>query len=180
MPPAGTLARLNTPVQVWLAVPVPIEVPGVVGRREADAAAMLRDRRLRVGSVRPRESAEPRGVVVEQAPQAGQRVGAQTAVDLWIATPRRIQVPDLRGRNRADAIDAIRRAGLTVGPALEREGPEPQGTVADQQPAAGVELTPTAPSHSGSRRPHGPCSLKYRISGGAPAPRPSGSSPGAG
>jgi serine/threonine-protein kinase len=139
-PPAGTVARVNTPVRVWLAVPVPIEVPRVVGRSQADATAMLRDRRLRTGTVRSRESAGPRGVVVDQTPQAGQRVGAQTAVDLWIAAPRRILVPDLRGRNQADAIGALTKAGLAIGPTLEREGPEPQGTVADHQPAAGAEV----------------------------------------
>ena len=139
-PPAGTVARVSTPVQVWLAVPVPIEVPRVVGHSQADATAMLRDRRLRIGTVRSRESAEPRGVVVEQTPQAGQRVGAQTAVDLWIATPRRILVPDLRGRNQADAIGALKNAGLAIGPTLEREGPEPQGTVAEHQPAAGATV----------------------------------------
>jgi beta-lactam-binding protein with PASTA domain len=139
-PPAGTVARVSTPVQVWLAVPVPIEVPGVVGHSRADATAMLRDQRLRIGTVRSRESAEPAGVVVEQTPRAGQRVGAQTAVDLWIATPRRIQVPDLRGRSQADAIAALTNAGLAIGPTLEREGPEPQGTVAGHQPAAGATV----------------------------------------
>jgi beta-lactam-binding protein with PASTA domain len=92
-PSAGTVVRPGMPVEVWLAVPIPIEVPRVVGHPEAEAAALLRDRRLRVGEIHLRESAERRGVVLHQMPPAGQRVSADSLVDLWVATARRVAVP---------------------------------------------------------------------------------------
>jgi len=139
-PSAGTVVRPGLPVQVWFAVPIPIEVPVLVGRREADAAALLRDSRLRAGEIRFRESIEPRGVVVDQAPQAGRRVNADSTVDLWVAMPRRTLVPDVRGRSQRAAADALRQAGLVVGDVRERESQASRGTVTDQQPVPGVQV----------------------------------------
>jgi beta-lactam-binding protein with PASTA domain len=139
-PSAGTVVKPGMSVQVWLAVPMSIDVPVLVGRREADAAALLRDRRLRVGEIRFRESIEPRGVVLDQAPQAGRRVDADSTVDLWVATPRRTLVPDVRGRSQRAAADALRQAGLVVGDVRERESKASRGTVSDQQPAPGAQV----------------------------------------
>jgi beta-lactam-binding protein with PASTA domain len=134
-PGAGTLVQPGTPVQVWLAVPIPVEVPALAGRREADAVAILRDSRLHAGEIRFRESSEPEGVVLEQAPQAGRRVNAETSVDLWLATPIKVLVPDVRGRNQRNAAEALASVGLVVGDVREREDSSPRGTVLDQLPA---------------------------------------------
>ena len=128
------------PVEVWLAVPIPNEVPGVIGCRESDAVGILRDRPLRDGEIRFRESAEPRGVVLDQAPAAGRRVNAETPIALWIATSQRITVPDVRGRDQRAATDMLRTAGLVVGDVREREHRTTRGTVIDQQPAPGVQV----------------------------------------
>ena len=134
-PGAGTQVQPGTPVQVWLAVPIPIEVPALAGRREADAVTILRESRLRAGEIRFRESSEPEGVVLEQAPQAGRRVNADTSVDLWLATPIKVLVPDVRGRNQRSAAEALASVGLVVGDVREREDSSARGTVLDQQPA---------------------------------------------
>ena len=134
-PSAGTVVKPGVAVQVWLAVPRPIEVPALVGRREADAAVILRKSRLRPGEVRFRESFKPKGVVLEQAPQAGQRVNADTSVDLWLATPVKVLVPDVRGRNQRSAAEALASVGLVVGDVREREDSSARGTVLDQLPA---------------------------------------------
>ncbi len=139
-PSAGTVVRSGMPVQVWLAVPKPVEVPAVVGRQESEAVSMLRDRRLRVGDIRHRESSKPSGVVLEQAPEAGRQVNADTSVDLWLATPRKLLVPDVRGRDQRRAVEALQLAGLVVGRVREREGSAPRGTVMDQLPAPGSQV----------------------------------------
>jgi serine/threonine-protein kinase len=126
-------------------VPKPIEVPAIVGRQESDAVAIVRDRRLRVGEIRYRESAESPGVVIEQAPVAGRQVPANTPVDLWLATPRNVLVPDLRGRSQRSAGEALHIVGLVVGEVREVEGSAPRGTVMDQLPAPGSQVVAGTP-----------------------------------
>lgn len=144
-PSAGTVVRPGLAVDVWLAVPKPIEVPAIVGRQESDAVAIVRDRRLRVGEIRYRESAESPGVVIEQAPVAGRQVPANTPVDLWLATPRNVLVPDLRGRSQRSAGEALHIVGLVVGEVREVEGSAPRGTVMDQLPAPGSQVVAGTP-----------------------------------
>jgi beta-lactam-binding protein with PASTA domain len=139
-PPAGTVVRPGMPIDVWVAMPRPVEVPAVVGRQESDAVTIVRDRRLRVGDIRYRESAEPPGVVLEQAPEAGRQVSADTDVDLWLAKPRTVLVPDVRGGNQRIAGEALKIVGLVVGDVREREGSAPRGTVMDQLPAPGSQV----------------------------------------
>ena len=131
-PAAGTPARPGTLVQVWVAVPVPIPVPAVVGKRERDAAAALASGRLRIGTVGTRPSPQPRGTVIEQRPQAGQFVTANTAVDLMLAAPMPVapQPPASQAPTPASPIPAV------------PESPAPQLLV--QLPGVPVE-NPTAP-----------------------------------
>jgi beta-lactam-binding protein with PASTA domain len=140
-PAAGTTVKPGNPVRIWLAIPILVEVPNLVGRGARDAAGILQDNRLRNGAVQTRESTEPRGVVLEQAPRAGDRVPAGTAVAVWVAAPiPPVRVPQLTGHDRAQAANLIRNAGLTPGRATERESDRPSGTVIDQSPAAGQEV----------------------------------------
>ena len=139
-PAAGTVARAGMAVDVSLAVPVQVEVPGVLGRREFEASSVLREHRLRPGEIRFRESAEPRGTVLEQVPEAGRQVAVNTAVVLWLATPRRVLVPDLRGRSQRDATERLRAVGLVVGRTSEQMARAPRGTVLAQQPAANEQV----------------------------------------
>ena len=139
-PAAGTVARAGMAVDVSLAVPVQVEVPGVLGRREFEASSVLREHRLRPGEIRFRESAEPRGTVLEQVPEAGRQVTVNTAVALWLATPRRVLVPDLRGRSQRDATERLRAVGLVVGRTSEQMARAPRGTVLAQQPAANEQV----------------------------------------
>jgi beta-lactam-binding protein with PASTA domain len=139
-PAAGTAARAGMAVDVSLAVAVQVEVPGVLGRREFEASSLLRERRLRPGEIRFRESAEPRGTVLEQVPEAGRQVAVNTPVALWLATPRRVLVPDLRGRSQRDATERLRAVGLVVGSTGEQTAGAPRGTVLAQQPAANDQV----------------------------------------
>ena len=139
-PAAGAVARAGMAVDVSLAVPVQVEVPGVLGRREFEASSVLREHRLRPGEIRVRESAEPRGTVLEQVPEAGRQVAINTAVALWLATPRRVLVPDLRGRSQRDAAERLRAVGLVVGSTSEQMARAPRGTVLAQQPAANEQV----------------------------------------
>ncbi len=139
-PQPETPARRDTVVRVWVAAS--IEVPSVIGRREADAGAILTNQRLRVGTVQTRQSAEPAGTVIEQRPQPRQPVRPNASVDLVVAVPLTVVVPDLRGGNRQAASAALTHVQLQLGEMTTRETEGPAGVVVDQSPRAGesVEL----------------------------------------
>jgi beta-lactam-binding protein with PASTA domain len=137
-PKSGTMSRRGTAVRVWVAAS--IEVPSVIGKREADAAEILTNQRLRVGTTRTRESAEPAGTVIEQQPQPRRPARLNAPVDLVLAIPITVVVPDLRGRNRQAALTALTDADLLLGETTAREAEGPAGVVAEQVPAAGERV----------------------------------------
>jgi beta-lactam-binding protein with PASTA domain len=144
-PQAGETVELGTPVQVWVAVPMRVEVPSVVGRQQPDALTMLRSGRLRIGSVQVRESAGARGAILEQRPQAGERVEVGSAVDVVLASPVKVAVPELRRSTRAESGRLLEARGLVLGTIGERVGTEFPGSIVDQQPGAGVRVDPGTP-----------------------------------
>jgi beta-lactam-binding protein with PASTA domain len=139
-PAAGSSARPGTPVQVWVAVPVPIDVPAVLGKRESEASAILSGKRLRVGSIQMKESTQLRGTVIEQRPSPGQRVTADTPVDLVLAKPIVVSVPDLRGQDPRGAAAQLTGARLQAGESSEREAEGTAGLVIDQSPRPGERV----------------------------------------
>ncbi|HEU4927606.1 MAG TPA: PASTA domain-containing protein [Vicinamibacterales bacterium] len=137
-PRPGTMARRETAVRVWMASS--IEVPSVIGRREADATAILTNQRLRVGAIQTRESSEPAGTVIEQHPQPRRPARLNAPVDLVLAIPATVAVPDLRGRNRQAALAALTDAELLLGETTAREAEGPAGVVTEQSPRAGERV----------------------------------------
>lgn len=137
-PRPGTMARRETAVRVWMASS--IEVPSVIGRREADATAILTNQRLRVGAIQTRESSEPAGTVIEQHPQPRRPARLNAPVDLVLAIPATVAVPDLRGRNRQAALAALTDAELLLGETTAREAEGPAGVVTGQSPRAGERV----------------------------------------
>ena len=137
-PRPGTMARRETAVRVWMASS--IEVPSVIGRREADATAILTNQRLRVGAIQTRESSEPAGTVIEQHPQPRRPARLNAPVDLVLAIPATVVVPDLRGRNRQAALTALTDAELLLGETTAREAEGPAGIVTEQSPRAGERV----------------------------------------
>ena len=148
--PAGTVieqhpqprrpARLNAPVDLVLAIPITVVVPDLRGRNRQAAMAALTDAELVPGETRAREAEGPAGVVTEQAPRAGERVELGTAVQLWVAVPIRVQVPDLRGSTRDASRNLLRARRLVLGSMESRISSGVPGRILDQQPAAGARV----------------------------------------
>jgi eukaryotic-like serine/threonine-protein kinase len=93
---------------------------------------------LAVGAVTERESLSAAGTIVDQDPPAGAYAEAGTAVDLVVAIPMRVTVPEVVGQPQAVAELRLHEAGLEVGPvALDERDDVPAGTVVSQSPAAG-------------------------------------------
>ena len=135
-PAANTRVPIETAVNLVIATPVTVLVPNLLGRTGADADQRLADAELGRGVVRREESRQPEGTVLSQAPAASERVSIDTAVDLVVATPVTVVVPDIIGQ-AVVAIDTILRdTELQRGGTTTEESREPEGTVLSQQPAA--------------------------------------------
>ncbi len=112
------------------------EVPNLIGRDEAEARRVLEARGLRVGTAARVESRVAAGRVLAQAPRAGARVEPGAAVDIDVAAPAQVAMPNLVGHDEQAAIRRLAAAELTLGRVRRRESDQPEGTVVSQSPAA--------------------------------------------
>ena len=117
-------------------------------------------------SVEEEESAKPSGEVIRQTPNAGSQLPAGSTVSIVVSKGEaKATVPNVIGKLRADAVEALRAEGLkpTVNEA-ETEVPSQVGRVTDQFPPPGSEVKPgsavtvvvgkqaSGPRRTGSRR----------------------------
>ena len=107
---------------------------------EADATAILTNQRLRVGTIQTRESSEPAGTVIEQYPQPQRPARLNAPVDLVLAVPITVQVPDLRGSTRDASSDLLQARRLVLGSVESRISSGMPGRIVDQQPASGTRV----------------------------------------
>ncbi len=113
-----------------------ISVPDVRRLPAARAFAELEQARLTPSSRRVYADA-PVGEVVAQKPGPGNEVEPGTEVALTVSRgEREVEVPDVTGRDEAEAVAALEDAGLTAGSRRVPSG-EPAGTVVAQNPRAG-------------------------------------------
>ena len=125
-----------------------VEVPGVVGQSLDDARAALASRGLQVEERPVPEVAANEGMVVGQDPEPGATVERGSIVRLNVGVAEvpssapLVEVPNVKGKARKDAITELEALGLT--PATEpvpRDGVTP-GQVVEQEPAAGEHVVP--------------------------------------
>jgi beta-lactam-binding protein with PASTA domain/predicted Ser/Thr protein kinase len=120
----------------------PLEVPDVTGESLVEAENILSQAGLSVGSVTDEDSQEPEGTVLSQSPPAGDRVPAETDVDLVVSGgPGTVTVPNVFCRDVDQARDTMQNVGLNldvVGSDFSSECLE--GTVIEQDPEAGAEV----------------------------------------
>ena len=114
-------------------------VPAVVGEPQERAEARVREAGLEPQS-EPKESARPRGIVLEQSPDAGAEVdeGATVLLTVSSGTPRET-VPDVVGVTTGEAIASLKDAGFEAD-VSEAFSDKRVGEVVRQQPEAGGNL----------------------------------------
>ncbi len=96
--------------------PEEIEVPPVVGQTRAEAERLITEAGLSIGQVTERADATfAEGIVVEQDPPQGARVGADAPVNLVVSTgPETVIVPNLVNLSERDATAQLQSLGLLV------------------------------------------------------------------
>ena len=145
-PPGGTTATRGTTVSLTVSKGEKLSsVPVLVGTQRSVAVQQIRGRGL-LASVEGEESAKPAGEVIRQAPSAGSELPRGSTVSIVVSEGEaKAKVPNVIGKERAAAVEALRQAGLepTV-QEQETEVPQQVGRVTDQFPPPGSEVEPGA------------------------------------
>jgi beta-lactam-binding protein with PASTA domain len=130
-------------IQYQLNQAKPVGVPDVVGIKEILADQNLRDVGLETNPAhihRLPNSDEPRGYVYDQDPNAGDRVGKGSFVELWVSSGKpQVTVPNLVGQTRDDAVAKLTDLKLTYD-VHDIPSPKTQGTVIAQDPGPGEKV----------------------------------------
>ncbi len=147
-PTGGSHRRLNDGAcQVTVTVSLGREsilLPSMAGRDVWEVATELRNLGLVVNTVMqssPRET----GRVLESEPRAGESVPKGTTVTLTVSQGEKqktVEVPNLCGLSRADALIRLWLCQLNVGEVIEAPSDAPAGTVFRQSHAAGTVVLP--------------------------------------
>jgi beta-lactam-binding protein with PASTA domain len=118
----------------------PVAVPHVEGVRAPEARRRIRNAGLRPVPVEESSDSVPRGIVIRQEPDAGERIQKGNAVRYFVSTGKpRVEVPEVVGARESDAIATLRQAGL-VPKVVDIFSDEPQGTVIAQDPKGGTSI----------------------------------------
>jgi len=145
-PSAGSTATHGSAVTLFVSSgPKLVKVPVVVGTQRSIAVQQLRARGL-TPSVSEEESSTAAGEVIRQSPSAGRQVEPGSTVSIVVSSgPKQAKVPNVIGKLRPEAVEAVRAAGLT--PVVEEEETEVAGKVGraiDQFPPPGQKVEPGA------------------------------------
>ncbi len=145
-PGGGNTATKGSTVTLFVSRgPKQIKVPVLVGSQREEAVQRIRSRGLEP-SISEEESSEPKGRVIQQSPDAGSLVEPGATVAIVISSGEETaKVPNVIGKERREAVEAVRAAGLTPSVEEEETGvPSQVGRVIDQFPTPGSEQEPGA------------------------------------
>jgi eukaryotic-like serine/threonine-protein kinase len=143
-PPGGTTATRGSTVVLTVSKGQKLaKVPVLVGTQRSVAVQQIRGRGL-TPSVEEEESAKPAGEVIRQAPSAGSELPRGSSVSIVVSKgEEKAKVPNVIGKERAEAVEMLRAAGLA--PTVQEQETEVSqqvGRVTDQFPPPGSEVEP--------------------------------------
>ncbi|WP_432495115.1 Stk1 family PASTA domain-containing Ser/Thr kinase [Kineococcus auxinigenes] len=121
--------------------------PDVAGRSPEAAAQQLRSAGFQVDRREEFNDTVPAGTVIGTDPAAGERVREDGTLTLVVSRGvQHFDVPEVAGREAADAGAALREAGLAVGAVVEEFSEDvAQGRVIRTDPAAGTSVPHDSP-----------------------------------
>jgi len=121
-----------------------ITVPTLIGLSREAAALLLTRAGLKLGAQTPQVAGARPGTVLAQSPLPGDEIAAEVPVDLTIATPPPVQVPDLTALSPEVAAKRLEESGLVLGKTVDapRGTAGVVGSVALQSVKPGTEVPP--------------------------------------
>jgi len=127
-------------IQDQLAANEPVAVPNVVGLREEEAVNLIQGKGFEPDVQRAANADVEKGRVFDQDPNPGNRIQKGDRVTLLVSTgPPKTSVPDVRGMNYGDAVQALNDANLNA-KKHEIFSQKPVGQVVSQDPPAGEQV----------------------------------------
>jgi eukaryotic-like serine/threonine-protein kinase len=138
-PSGGSNARQGSLVDLSISSgPKLVAVPLVVGEPQAVAETEIRSAGL-VPSVQKRADASSAGQVLQQAPDAGNRVDQGTTVTIVVSKGQaQVSVPNVIGKTRSSAVSTLRAKGFSIAISEQQvEISSQDGRVVDQFPGPG-------------------------------------------
>ena len=142
-PSGGSLARQGSDVTITVSRgPKKVDVPLVVAETQAIAESEIRGAGL-VPSVVKRQDNAPAGQVLQQAPDAGQRVDQGSTVTIFVSSGQaKATVPNVIGKTQSSAVSALRSKGFAASVQTQEVTVATQdGKVVDQFPSPGGSAT---------------------------------------
>ena len=141
-PTFGTMVEEGFTIEVYVSSgPEEIEVPPVVGQTRAEAERLITEAGLTVGQVTERADATfAEGIVIEQDPAQGVRVGVDAPVNLVVSTgPETVVVPNVVNLSEREATAQLQALGLLVRVQDEYSDTVAQDLVIRSDPVANAE-----------------------------------------
>jgi serine/threonine-protein kinase len=144
-PSAGKTATHGTDVTLFLSAgPKLAKVPVLVGTQRGVAVQQIRGRGLEPSISEEESPTVPAGEVISQSPDAGSKLEPGATVAIVVSSGKQeAKVPNVFGKLRPEAVQALRDAGLE--PSVEEEEtevPSQVGRAVDQFPPPGSEVEP--------------------------------------
>ncbi len=135
-PSPDEYADPGSPVDLVISLGKPqVEVPFLIGQDKKDAETALVAQGFDV-ELKVEESDEDKDTVTRTEPSQGTTVAEGTTIVVYFSDGRE-KVPDLVGKQQAEAENAVRNAGFEPRVILSADTTKPAGTVIDQSPRAG-------------------------------------------
>lgn len=120
-----------------------LDVPTVTGKTQSEAEKALADAGLKSSLSRAFSTTVVKGVVISQAPEAGQRVPADTSIGIVVSEgAQNITVPSVTNQSQSQATTTLRSLGLGLQVVTNRDPTIDEGKVAYQFPPAGNTVPP--------------------------------------
>jgi eukaryotic-like serine/threonine-protein kinase len=149
-PPGGSTLKAHRSIRVWVSLgPRRLNVPAVEGESLRTARIALEQAQVPLRRVVEVEDRNVEGTVLVQRPPAGETDAVDEGLAVLVSrgpVGTDYLMPDLIGRNAAEVMDSLRRAGLKVAEIRYRTYPGvAPGIVLRQIPAAGYAVSPRTP-----------------------------------
>ena len=149
-PPGGSTLKAHRSIRVWVSLgPRRLNVPAVEGESLRTARIALEQAQVPLRRVVEVEDPNVEGTVLVQRPSAGETDAVDEGLAVLVSrgpVGTDYLMPDLIGRNAAEVMDSLRRAGLKVAEIRYRTYPGvAPGIVLRQIPAAGYAVSPRTP-----------------------------------
>jgi serine/threonine-protein kinase len=132
---------IGSPIDLIISKVREVKVPNLIGMDKDNAIDIIRISKLAVGKITEEVSDSPPGTVFSQSITADTLVPVGTAIDLLIAKPKMVSVPDVIGKKIKDARKIIGEAKLRVGKITKEPSGELKDTVIKQSPEAGKNVS---------------------------------------